>query len=111
MIEFLSISNVIGIWNLAIEYNIMDLRKQCFDYIMVNFEQIVLTSDEFEKLKKRQLFSLLVCDELNVHKEECVFESILKWINYNKHKRIKQRFQLNKAISTMQIWDNICIDI
>ena len=75
--------NCIGIHKFARAYFCHNLERTSIRYIMQNFFQVSNTSNEFLQLTADELAELLSKDELNVKNEELVFDSVLRWIDYD----------------------------
>ncbi|XP_073683402.1 kelch-like protein 10 [Garra rufa] len=57
-----------------------NLHRKAALYILQHFEDMVRVSEEFLELPLGHLEEIIAQDELNVRKEELVFEAILHWI-------------------------------
>ncbi|XP_052386310.1 kelch-like protein 10 isoform X4 [Carassius gibelio] len=58
-------------------------------YVLQHFEEVLRVSEEFLELPLGHLEELIAQDELNVKKEEVVFEAILRWIGQAPENRRK----------------------
>lgn len=74
--------NCIGIWRFADYCYCPDLREAAFVFILHHFEEMSRLSAEFLDISVNELMHILEKDELNVKREEAVFEAILKWIDH-----------------------------
>ncbi|XP_060761559.1 kelch-like protein 10 [Neoarius graeffei] len=83
----LCLENCIGIWAFACFHVFEKLKQQAFQFILHNFEEMVLVSEEFLELTVEQLSEIIENDELNVKQENVVFETILKWIRHTPENR------------------------
>ncbi|XP_026796983.1 kelch-like protein 10 [Pangasianodon hypophthalmus] len=83
----LCLENCIGIWRFAQFYFCKKLKQQAFQFILHNFEEMVRVSEEFLDLTVEQLSEIIENDELNVKKENVVFEAILQWTEHSLQKR------------------------
>ncbi|XP_053320281.1 kelch-like protein 10 isoform X1 [Spea bombifrons] len=83
----LSFDNCIGICSLTEIYYCPELCQKAFVFILHNFENIFKTSEEFLELSVMKLSYMIERDELNINKENVVFEAILKWIDHDPEKR------------------------
>jgi kelch-like protein 20 len=86
-------SNCLGIRAFADTHSCIELLKIADKYTQNNFAQ-VMDTEEFLLLPVNQLMDIISCDELNVRNEEQVFESVMKWINYNLKERKKYLSQV-----------------
>ncbi|XP_075125955.1 kelch-like protein 10 [Leptodactylus fuscus] len=75
--------NSIGIYKFTEYYHSPDLREKAYAYILLNFENIVKTSEEFLDLSAGELKEFIEKDELNIKEEDATFEAIIRWINHN----------------------------
>lgn len=79
--------NCIGIWHFAHVYSCQNLAQQAFQFILLNFEEMVHVSEEFLDLTVEQMNEIIKNDQLNVRQENVVFEAILQWIKHAPQKR------------------------
>ncbi|XP_007893388.2 kelch repeat and BTB domain-containing protein 8 isoform X2 [Callorhinchus milii] len=86
MISRLDPQNSIGVFMFADAYGHQELKEKSQDYIRKKFLSVA-KEQEFLHLTKDQLMSILNSDDLNVEKEECVYESIIHWLEHNPDKR------------------------
>ncbi|XP_060691187.1 kelch repeat and BTB domain-containing protein 8 isoform X3 [Hemiscyllium ocellatum] len=86
MISRLDPQNSIGVFMFADAYGHQELKEKAQDYIRKKI-LCVAKEQEFLHLTKDQLTSILNSDDLNVEKEECVYESIIQWLEHNRDKR------------------------
>ncbi|XP_028680871.1 kelch repeat and BTB domain-containing protein 8 [Erpetoichthys calabaricus] len=86
MISRLDPQNCIGVFMFADAYGHQELKDKSQDYIRKKF-LCVVNEQEFLHLTKEQLVCILSSDDLNVEKEEHVFESIIRWFEYDRDKR------------------------
>ncbi|XP_027857499.1 kelch-like protein 10 isoform X1 [Xiphophorus couchianus] len=84
--------NCIGIWRYATICVHTELRWNAFEYILQHFEEIVLC-DEFLQLSANELAEIIEKDNLNVTKENKVYEALLKWTSHDLPER-ESYFQL-----------------
>ena len=82
----LDISNCIGIHYFAQIHNCDELRNKAKEHIEKNFTE-VSQGEEFVSLTKDKVSEILSSNELNVEKEEVVFEALLKWVQYDQESR------------------------
>ncbi|KAM7029986.1 kelch-like protein 10 [Acridotheres tristis] len=89
--EFLSsrlcFENCIGICRLTDYYHCPDLRAAACVYILHHFEEVSQVSEEFLDLSAEELAHIIEKDELNVRREEAVFEAVLRWITHDPQNR------------------------
>ncbi|XP_028303445.1 kelch repeat and BTB domain-containing protein 8 [Gouania willdenowi] len=82
MISRLDPQNCIGVFMFADAYGHQELKERSQDYIRKKF-LCVSTEQEFLQMTKEQLVSILNNDDLNVEKEEHVYESIVRWLEHD----------------------------
>ncbi|XP_044267489.1 kelch-like protein 10 isoform X2 [Tribolium madens] len=90
--------NCIGILLFARNHFCTDLAQACWRYIMKNFIQIAQQSDELLMLSLKDFQEIINADNLNVKSEEIVWETILKWIDYDPEQRKGHIVTLMKCI-------------
>uniref|UniRef100_A0A8C6PUH1 Kelch repeat and BTB domain containing 8 n=1 Tax=Nothobranchius furzeri TaxID=105023 RepID=A0A8C6PUH1_NOTFU len=83
MISRLDPQNCIGVFMFADAYGHQELRERSQDYIRKKF-LCVSREQEFLQMTKEQLVSILNSDDLNVEKEEHVYESIVRWLEHDR---------------------------
>ncbi|XP_006002098.1 kelch repeat and BTB domain-containing protein 8 isoform X2 [Latimeria chalumnae] len=86
MLSRLDPQNSIGVFIFADAYGHQELKEKSQDYIRKKFLSVA-KEQEFLHLTKDQLISILDSDDLNVEKEEHVYESIINWFEREKDKR------------------------
>nr|XP_033782619.1 kelch repeat and BTB domain-containing protein 8 isoform X2 [Geotrypetes seraphini] len=86
MISRLDPQNCTGVFIFADHYGHQELKDRSRDYIRKKF-LCVTKEQEFLQLTKDQLVSILDSDDLNVDKEEYVYESIVRWLEYDRNRR------------------------
>ena len=78
----LDVSNCIGIHYFAQVHDCSQLTNKAREHIEKNFVE-VSRGDEFLSLTPDKVGELLVSNELNVEREESVFEALMKWVQHN----------------------------
>ncbi|XP_053821478.1 kelch-like protein 10 isoform X3 [Vidua chalybeata] len=68
-------------------YHCPDLRAAACVYILHHFEEVSQVSEEFLDLSAEELAHIIEKDELNVRREEAVFEAVLRWIAHDPQNR------------------------
>ncbi|XP_074515451.1 kelch-like protein 41a [Sebastes fasciatus] len=84
----LSKKNCLAIYRLALVLNSARLAMAARDHIADRFETVAKDED-FLELAPPELFAVIGADALNVEKEEVVFETLMRWIQKDKEKRVK----------------------
>lgn len=79
-------SNCIGIFNFAHIHNCDSLRLKAREHIEKNFTE-VCRGEEFLCLSLDKVEDLISSDELNVEREEIVFEAVMTWISEKEEDR------------------------
>ena len=84
----LDVTNCVGIYYFAQMHNCEDLRVKAQEHTEKNFVE-VSRGEEFLSLDIKRVIEILQSNELNVEKEEFVFEAAMSWVNHDKdnHKR------------------------
>ncbi|ROL48890.1 Kelch-like protein 10 [Anabarilius grahami] len=79
----LSLKNCIGICLLTERFpSCSNLHHKAKIFTLQHFEEVQQVSEEFLELSLEHLDEMISWDELNVRKEEVVFEAIIRWINH-----------------------------
>ncbi|KAM3914599.1 kelch repeat and BTB domain-containing protein 8 [Leptodactylus fuscus] len=86
MISRLEPQNCIGVFIFADHYGHMELKDRTQEYIRKKFVYVT-KEQEFLQLGKDQLISILDSDDLDVEKEEHVYESIVRWFEHDQADR------------------------
>ncbi|XP_068107871.1 kelch repeat and BTB domain-containing protein 8 isoform X2 [Hyperolius riggenbachi] len=86
MISRLDPQNCIGVFIFADHYGHQELKEKAQEYIRKKFV-CVTKEQEFLLLTKDQLISILDSDDLDVDKEERVFDSIAAWYEHDQIER------------------------
>lgn len=82
----LDAQNSIGIHCFAHIHNCEDLCIKAKEFIEKNFME-VCNSEEFLSLSYEKISEFISSDELNVDKEEYIFEALMRWVNYDEAMR------------------------
>lgn len=82
----LNASNCLSIREVADLYNISGLKGEAH-YIVVKHFMEVFKGEEFVQLSVDDLAALLGDDEINVTKEEDVFEALMRWVQHDVERR------------------------
>ncbi|XP_029456912.1 kelch repeat and BTB domain-containing protein 8 isoform X2 [Rhinatrema bivittatum] len=86
MISRLDPQNCTGVFIFADHYGHQELKDRSQDYIRKKF-LCVTKEQEFLQLTKDQLMSILDSDDLNVDREEYVYDGIVRWFEYDRKER------------------------
>ncbi|KAK6480673.1 kelch repeat and BTB domain-containing protein 8 [Huso huso] len=86
MVSRLDPQNCTGVFMFADAYGHQELKDKSRDYIRKKF-LCVVKEQEFLHLTKEQLVGILNSDDLNVEKEEHVYDSIIHWLENDREKR------------------------
>ncbi|MGH0147860.1 UNVERIFIED_CONTAM: hypothetical protein FKN15_061099 [Acipenser sinensis] len=86
MVSRLDPQNCTGVFMFADAYGHQELKDKSRDYIRKKF-LCVVKEQEFLHLTKEQLVGILNSDDLNVEKEEHVYNSIIHWLENDREKR------------------------
>ncbi|XP_078502015.1 kelch-like protein 24 [Lissotriton helveticus] len=83
-------TNCVGIHCFAEAHSCLELQRQSFEYILQHFGR-VCRQEEFLSLCRDKLTEIVASDDLNVSKEETVFEAVMLWVE--KEPSRKQSFE------------------
>uniref|UniRef100_A0A8C4NVD0 Kelch repeat and BTB domain containing 8 n=1 Tax=Dicentrarchus labrax TaxID=13489 RepID=A0A8C4NVD0_DICLA len=83
MISRLDPQNCIGVYMFADAYGHQELRERSYLNCDLMLFLCVSWEQEFLQMTKEQLVSILNNDDLNVEKEEHVYESIVRWLEHD----------------------------
>ncbi|XP_018116976.1 kelch repeat and BTB domain-containing protein 8 isoform X1 [Xenopus laevis] len=86
MVSRLEPQNSIGVFSFADHYGHQELKEKAQDYIRKKFLHVT-KEQEFLHLTKEQLISILNSDDLDVDKEEHVYDSIISWYEHEQETR------------------------
>ena len=78
----LDITNCIGIYHFGQIHNCKDLHVKAREHIEKNFVE-VSKGEEFMSLDFVQAADILTSNELNVEKEELVYEAVMRWVEHD----------------------------
>ncbi|XP_067281820.1 kelch-like protein 10 [Pseudorasbora parva] len=86
--SILCLQNCIGICMFTKHfYSCSKLHRNAKLYTLQHFGEVQQASEEFLELSLEHLWEMIGQDELNVKKEEVVFEAILRWIDHSPENR------------------------
>jgi len=71
-------SNCLGIQSFAEAHSCLDLQQKARSFALKHFNDLI-PGEEFEAIPESQLVDLISSDELEVHREEDVFNAVIKW--------------------------------
>uniref|UniRef100_A0A8C3R5P8 Kelch like family member 10 n=1 Tax=Cyanoderma ruficeps TaxID=181631 RepID=A0A8C3R5P8_9PASS len=100
----LCFENCIGICRLTDIYHCPDLRAATCVYILHHFEEVSQVSEEFLDLSAEELARIIEKDELNVRREEAVFEAVLRWIAHDPQNRRQHIACLLSKVGAALLW-------
>lgn len=89
LLKNLNLTNCITIYRYSDKFLFKNLFLISKSYILENFMQIFTTNADFYDLTPTELEQFLSDDDLNVKNEECAYECLIKWLNYNLNERLK----------------------
>ncbi len=82
----LDVSNCVGIHYFAHIHECRQLRSKALEHIEKHFVE-VSQGEEFLQITKDRLVEIIASSELNVEKEETVFEALMRWVRYESEQR------------------------
>ncbi|CAF3757459.1 unnamed protein product [Rotaria magnacalcarata] len=108
--EKLSPENAIGIREFASFFYCKNLSEKTEIYLLTNFIEISIKSEEFLELDLEQIIHILNSDELNVRSEQAVFDAVIRWIDYRPDERKKNIGDLLKCVRLGLLTTNFFIE-
>ncbi|CAF4350667.1 unnamed protein product, partial [Rotaria sp. Silwood2] len=108
--EKLNPENVLGIREFASFFYCKKLCQQTEVYLLTNFTEISIKSEEYLELHIEQIIDILNSDELNVKSEEAVFDAVIRWIDYKVDERKKNIVDLLKCVRLGLLTTNFFIE-
>ncbi|XP_078695654.1 kelch-like protein 24 [Branchiostoma floridae x Branchiostoma belcheri] len=97
IMDKLNVDNCVKFYFFASLHNCDDLKKSCKELIEDHFI-LVSQKEEFLDLDQDQVSELLASDDLNVQKEEDVYEAALRWIKHLPQSRAESAPKLIKEV-------------
>lgn len=91
-------TNCISIMQFAKNHFCVSLEKVAEVYLLRNFTEVSVQSEELLQLKLEDFKFIVSHDDLNVKSEETVWEAILRWIDYDPENRKKHIVTLMQTI-------------
>ncbi|KAM9436664.1 kelch-like protein 40b [Clarias gariepinus] len=85
----LSLSNCLAIFRLGLMIDCPRLAVSARNFACERFE-LITRDEEFLRLSPSELAAILTSDSLNVETEQAVFEAIMKWVGFDKDKRLEE---------------------
>ncbi|XP_072034674.1 kelch repeat and BTB domain-containing protein 8-like [Amphiura filiformis] len=82
----LDIANCLGIYKLAVFYQCSTLAESAWDFINYNFVS-VCQEDEFLQVSAETLVDLTKSQDLNIDKEDAMFEAVMRWVSADRDGR------------------------
>jgi kelch-like protein 10 len=77
-----------------------ELERKAHKYLMKNFVEVALSSEELLELTPQQAINVFGSDELNVKSEELVWDAILRWITHSPEDRKEHIVELILQVRT-----------
>ncbi|KAL6102222.1 klhl10 [Pungitius sinensis] len=74
--------NCVETWLLADSHRRPVLRRKAYHHMLRHFEEVAANSEKFLELSAWQLADVIGRDELNVKREDVVFEAVLRWVGH-----------------------------
>ena len=82
-----STENCFSILQVAEQFGASDLAKRASNSIKENFFSAV-NNEEFVSISKKSLINFISSDEIQVEREEEVYQAVLKWVKYDEENRV-----------------------
>ncbi|XP_068725100.1 kelch-like protein 12 [Montipora capricornis] len=89
LVEKLNCSNCLSLYRLAEAYNCEKLFSRSKTFILDNFQTVSTTEEFLNIMSSNEVAMWISSDDINVRKEEDVFEFILTWIDHGRFERSK----------------------
>ena len=86
LLRQLSGENCFSILQIAEKFDASELAKTVSDAIKLNFFSVV-NNDEFVSISKKSLINFISSDEIQVEREEEVYQALLKWVKHDEVNR------------------------
>lgn len=102
----LGVSNCLGIREVADLLNMGHLKEMAHHFALDHFVE-VSKFDEFHQLSVGHLAPLLKHDEINVAKEEKIFDALIGWIKYDVRNRYQWFPILSKCVRFQLVDDSV----
>lgn len=90
-------TNCLGIATFAQAHGCISLGNRAMEYVQDNFVEVV-EGEEFVQLNLENILALLDSDLIQVASEECVFEAMYKWLQYDLLSRRQHALPLLRCI-------------
>ncbi|KAM5148024.1 kelch-like protein 10 [Mantella aurantiaca] len=108
--------NCIGFCRFSRHFCWPELRHKVHAYLLQHFQDVVRTSEEFPDLSVTELLDIIDKDELNVKREDTVFEAVVKWIDHRPAERSRHIATLLPQVRmtlmhTDYIMDNVMANV
>ena len=94
----LSIENCFSILQVAEQFGASELAKRASNSIKENFFSAV-NNEEFVSISKKSLINFISSDEIQVEREEEVYQAVLKWV---KHDEVNRASDLPELLSHLR---------
>ena len=83
----LSSENCFSILQVAEQFGASDLAKRANNFIKTNFS-IVVNNEEFVSISRNHLITFIASDDIQVEKEEEIYQAVLKWVRHDEVNRV-----------------------
>ena len=84
--EIVTVESCVFNYYFAEKYRCVELKEKACHVINSNFT-VVMETEDFLKLDKKQMMEWVSSDDVTVSAEEEVFKGIVKWVSHNKSER------------------------
>ena len=79
--------NCFSVLKIAEQFGADDLARRASDFIKTNFS-VVVNNDEFVSISQKDLAHFIASDDIQVEKEEEVYQAVLKWVRHDEVNRV-----------------------
>lgn len=95
-------TNCLGIQSFAESHACADLQQRARTFALKHFTQLV-NGDEFESISETQLIDLMSSDDLEVDREEEVFNAVLKWVEADEGGCVQRKSRLHRVLAHVRL--------
>lgn len=109
MVEQLHISNCVAVYQFGSFHNWKELQSKAKDFVLDHFSEVIKQED-LMLLGFDDLAELIADDNMNVKKEETVYEMVIRWVEYDLEQRLHLLSKLLQLIRLSLISDQFICD-
>ena len=109
MVEQLHISNCVAVYQFGSFHNWKELQSKAKDFVLDHFSEVIKQED-LMLVGFDDLAELIADDNMNVKKEETVYEMVIRWVEYDLEQRLHLLSKLLQLIRLSLISDQFICD-